>query len=289
MGDEVMHQRFEQMMLGREHPVIGWIDARWLGRGDRQDTYANDYVQGCWVIWQEVDALRKRARTAEREAEQALRTLKGLEKVAKVVDANSDAVCGENNRLRAELEALRSQHEAACGLLRVNQERLSTISAHNMTRPADWCSNFKVEIRSGIQQIDAFLTATTAPEVRYALSAENQRVVPPEPIIAPTHPLAALAEQGKRQEAVVMGRVHHNPGHAEPVRAVLNSIGRQLPDNAALYAEPPAQDVSGLVEALERLIAAVDTFRYRTDTPVFEGPIMSARHALAAYRKEPGK
>lgn len=44
--------------------------------------------------------------------------------------------------------------------------------------------------------------------------------------------------QEVRQEAQVMGRVHYNPDHAEPVRAVLNSIGRQLPDNAALYAEP---------------------------------------------------
>ncbi|MDG9784687.1 hypothetical protein [Metapseudomonas otitidis] len=41
----------------------------------------------------------------------------------------------------------------------------------------------------------------------------------------------------------VVGRVHHNEEHAEPVRAVLNSIGRQLPDNSPLYAMPPQQGV----------------------------------------------
>lgn len=43
--------RFEAYMLGREHPVIGWIDAQWFRRGDDPATYANDYVQGCWVMW----------------------------------------------------------------------------------------------------------------------------------------------------------------------------------------------------------------------------------------------
>ncbi|MGE8501670.1 MAG: hypothetical protein ACN6P1_05470 [Pseudomonas sp.] len=43
---------FETYMLGREHPVIGWIDSHWFRRGDDPATYANDYVQGCWVMWQ---------------------------------------------------------------------------------------------------------------------------------------------------------------------------------------------------------------------------------------------
>src|SRR5690606_15460375 len=34
------------------HPVIGWIDGHWFGLGDDPATYANDYVQGCWVMWQ---------------------------------------------------------------------------------------------------------------------------------------------------------------------------------------------------------------------------------------------
>lgn len=36
----------------------------------------------------------------------------------------------------------------------------------------------------------------------------------------------------------IMGRVHHNPDHAEPVRAVLNSLGRTLPDGAPLFIHP---------------------------------------------------
>lgn len=43
---------FEAYMLGREHPVFGWITSNWFGRGDNQATYENDYVQGCWVMWQ---------------------------------------------------------------------------------------------------------------------------------------------------------------------------------------------------------------------------------------------
>ena len=42
---------FEAYMLGREHPVIGWISERWFKRGDDPTTYANDYVQGAWVLW----------------------------------------------------------------------------------------------------------------------------------------------------------------------------------------------------------------------------------------------
>ncbi len=40
----------------------------------------------------------------------------------------------------------------------------------------------------------------------------------------------------------VVARVHHNDEHSEPVRAVLNSIGRTLPDHAPLYTtpQPPA-------------------------------------------------
>ena len=48
----------------------------------------------------EVAELRRRAKTAEREAGSALRTYKGLEKVARVVSDNSDQVCGELNVLR---------------------------------------------------------------------------------------------------------------------------------------------------------------------------------------------
>lgn len=45
----------------------------------------------------------------------------------------------------------------------------------------------------------------------------------------------------QKQQAQVVGRVHHNEEHAEPVRAALNSIGRELPDDTQLYAHPPPQ------------------------------------------------
>lgn len=43
---------FETYMLGREHPVFGWLNSNWFGRDDNPATYENDYVQGCWVMWQ---------------------------------------------------------------------------------------------------------------------------------------------------------------------------------------------------------------------------------------------
>ncbi|WP_395504771.1 hypothetical protein [Ectopseudomonas hydrolytica] len=43
---------FEAYMLGREHPTFGWISSHWFGRGDDPATYENEYVQGCWVMWQ---------------------------------------------------------------------------------------------------------------------------------------------------------------------------------------------------------------------------------------------
>lgn len=60
----------------------------------------------------------------------------------------------------------------------------------------------------------------------------------------------------------VIGRVHHNEEHAEPVRAVLNSIGRELPDNSPLYALPPQQPdaVSVPRELLERLAKKAEVF-----------------------------
>lgn len=81
---------------------------------------------------------------------------------------------------------------------------------------------------------DRVLTATPAPEVRHALSGD----------ISDQDWINAGCPPEDRQEEQVMGRIHHNPDHAEPVRAVLNSIGRTLPDNAPLYAAPqPSQDV----------------------------------------------
>lgn len=40
---------FEPWLLGRAHPVYGWLDQYWLARGDDPETYAEPYVQGLWV------------------------------------------------------------------------------------------------------------------------------------------------------------------------------------------------------------------------------------------------
>lgn len=64
----------------------------------------------------ENETLRKRAKTAEREAESALKTYKGLEKVARVVSDNSDQVCGE-------LNVTRQQRDQLAGLLQMIASR----------------------------------------------------------------------------------------------------------------------------------------------------------------------
>lgn len=131
-----------------------------------------------------------------------------------------------DDRLWQEVQWLRVELEAARGLLR----RASLILGSQGYGAWD----------SLAAEIEVLLTATPAPEV-------------PDHLREP----AKMVEQGDRQEAQVMGRVHYNPDHPEPVRAVLNSIGRTLPDNAPLYTAPqPGQDVRGLVEALERIADA---------------------------------
>ena len=58
------------------------------------------------TLRQQLADMTKRAKTAEREAGKALSTLKGLEKVAKVVSDNSDQVCGELNVMRQQRNRL---------------------------------------------------------------------------------------------------------------------------------------------------------------------------------------
>lgn len=59
----------------------------------------------------ECEKLRSRARAAEREYSKVARTLKGLERVSKVVSDHSDEVCAENNQLRVECKKLRKDAE----------------------------------------------------------------------------------------------------------------------------------------------------------------------------------
>jgi hypothetical protein len=46
-------EQFEIWALGKNHPVLGFIDRHWLGLGDDQFGYANEYVQGLWVAYNE--------------------------------------------------------------------------------------------------------------------------------------------------------------------------------------------------------------------------------------------
>lgn len=49
-------EQFEAWVLGREHPIYGWLDKHWLALGDNPETYADPYVQGLWVASQSIYA-----------------------------------------------------------------------------------------------------------------------------------------------------------------------------------------------------------------------------------------
>lgn len=114
------------------------------------------------------------------------------------------------------------------------------------------------------------INATQAPEARHALSSENQRVVPPGPIIAPPHPFdkpsllkdcnvsysnssRPLAEQGERQEAVVFpskrtGATGFAKGIEDGWNAAIDAVMR-------LNATPqPGPDVRGMASFALELI-----------------------------------
>ena len=44
--------QFETWAMETDHPVFGYIDSDWLDHGDNPNTYANDYIQGAWVMFQ---------------------------------------------------------------------------------------------------------------------------------------------------------------------------------------------------------------------------------------------
>lgn len=93
--------------------------------------------------------------------------------------------------------------------------------------------------------------------------------------------LAVTAELVAIMGQDVVGRVHHNEEHAEPVRAVLNSIGRQLPDNAPLYALPPQQPDAVSVPGVHEF--AVEILRGALEGGNFDGgdiQEMGVRHGL---------
>lgn len=100
-----------------------------------------------------------------------------LDEIAQLGPLYTHADPSEVERLKAELKAwmnaeaekgielvqLRQKLAEAQVLLRVHRERISTICAHSLTKPAEWCENFKGEIHGGIAKIDAFLSATARP------------------------------------------------------------------------------------------------------------------------------
>lgn len=84
--------------------------------------------------------------------------------------------------------------------------------------------------------------------------------------IAARSELAAVLAQPAEAEGVedvqVMARVHHNDEHAEPVRAVLNSIGRQMEDDAKLMAVAQHERIVSAVTAeRDQLRAKVEAMR----------------------------
>lgn len=193
------------------------------------------------------------------------------------------AMEAENERLRETERALIYNHnlhveklEAARGLL----ERAATCmrDAAFIIDSSSYRINGAAATIYSLRTLAAELTATQAPEVQQFVKPSLLK----ECNVTYSNSSSPLAEQGERQEAQVMGRVHHGAIEGEPVRAVLNSIGRQLPDNAPLYAEPqPGPDVRGLVEALERIADA-------RETPTLGDPNVLrviAFQALAAHRQ----
>lgn len=53
---DCLRGRFETWAMETKHPVFGFIGDHWLDHGDDPNTYANDYIQGAWVVWQELQA-----------------------------------------------------------------------------------------------------------------------------------------------------------------------------------------------------------------------------------------
>lgn len=50
---EGKRERFEKWVLRTKHPVLGFLDGRWLARGDDRTGYADSYVQGLWIAYLE--------------------------------------------------------------------------------------------------------------------------------------------------------------------------------------------------------------------------------------------
>ncbi len=64
-----------------------------------------------------------------------------------------------------------------------------------------------------------------------------------------------MSESGPPQ---VVGRIHHNDQHPEPVRAALNTAGRELPDDTKLYADAGAGSIAAIVRERDMALNKID-------------------------------
>lgn len=55
---------FETWAMETKHPVFCYIGEDWLDHGDDPNTYANDYIQGAWVMWQHLNSAWQRTQSA---------------------------------------------------------------------------------------------------------------------------------------------------------------------------------------------------------------------------------
>jgi hypothetical protein len=69
--------QFETWAMETEHPVFGYIGSEWLDHGDAPDTYANDYIQGAWVMFQ-ARARLNASRDVPAMSDEAFSTLRGM-------------------------------------------------------------------------------------------------------------------------------------------------------------------------------------------------------------------
>lgn len=238
----------------------------------------------------EAEALRKRARTAEREAAQALRTLKGLEKVARVVDTHSDQMCGENNLLRQEVEALRAENA------RLRQQLAQSDNALRESRANDMANVRTLE--DMWERHDALQQELEA--ARGLLREVRQRCQLPDWARSQIDKLTAtpatestdhieqhlkMVERGERQEAVAWTweRCLHDLKSGREVTVYPHkSQGVPIPP----YTTPqPGQDVRALAEALKSADEYLSDNRFNE---IGSGSILhrQMKDALAKYHQD---
>lgn len=109
---ECDHYKSATVEITARHFTERWVNAasdkeleQYLSDGIAQLEF--EYRKQIEALLAECEKLRRRARAAEREYSKVARTLKGLERVSKVVSDHSDEVCTENNQLRVECKKLR--------------------------------------------------------------------------------------------------------------------------------------------------------------------------------------